>query len=514
MQTSLFLALILCTTLSLGSRPNFLVIVVDDADVELNSTSSTVMPNLSRWLSTGGLTFNAAHVTSPICCPSRTSLFSGRYPHNLGDNTQGWCGNFTLQREDTLLVALGNSGYVVSQQGKWYNEEASFCKQGYVPAWKQGEGAAANASDVFILCEEGIYFGNTYNDNGNIVKMGPKDYMTSVLGNRSLAFLRNATRQPLPWVQYIGFHAPHLPATPAPWYENAPVPPTAPRTPAWNVGWEDKHFVVNNGVDKPMSPALINGSDTLHAQRLRTLMSVDDYIGASLDLLEATGALDNTFIFFTSDHGYHLGQWGMWCEKAMPYDHDTRVPLLVRGPGVAPGSTSPNLIAMNIDLGPTLLELAGVPNAWPSGTAPRDGRSLVPLLKQQQGQGQGQGGGAGGWRERMLIEFVGWVTPYEWLSPAQFNLTPSTEAGLINGASNRWVALRVANASANTLVADFRPPSTNGRAATNFTEVYDLAADPESLVNLAVGGHLPLPVVEQMREELWAVAACKGQECP
>ncbi len=80
----------------------------------------------------------------------------------------------------------------------------------------------------------------------------------------------------------------------------------APRTPAWNKGWEDKHFVINNGIDKPMNAALINGSDTLHMQRLRSLLSVDDYIREAVALLAETGALANTFVWFTSDHGYHL----------------------------------------------------------------------------------------------------------------------------------------------------------------------------------------------------------------
>jgi hypothetical protein len=331
--------------------------------------------------------------------------------------------------------------------------------------------------------------------------------MTAVLGNRSLAFLRNATAQALPWVQYVGFHAPHLPATPAPWYASAPVPVAAPRTRAWNVGWEGKHFVVDNGVDKPMSAGLINGSDVLYGQRLRSLLSVDDFIGAAMEHLEGVGALQNTFVLFTSDHGYHLGQWGMWCEKAMPYDHDTRVPLFVRGPGVAAGSVVGALVAMNVDVGPTLLELAGAANAWPSGTAQRDGRSLAPLLRDPSAP-------PSGWRERMLIEFVGWITAYEWLTPKQFGLTPSTDGGLINGAANRWVALRVANASAITLTADFRPPNTIGREATNWTEIYDLAADEESLVNLAVGARLPQRTVDQMRDELWAVAGCAGTACP
>jgi hypothetical protein len=117
----------------------------------------------------------------------------------------------------------------------------------------------------------------------------------------------------------------------------------------------------------------------------------------------------------------------------------------------------------------------------------------------------------------VLIEFVGWVTPDEWLTPCQFDLAPSpcTDAGLINGASNRYAALRVVNATHDTLVADFRPPSTaDGRAATNWTEAYDVASDPECITNLAVGGRAPRATIDAMRDELWRVATCEGAACP
>lgn len=191
---------------------------MDDADAELGSTGAANMPALASRVVAAGVDLTAAHVTSPICCPSRTSLFSGRYPHNLGDDSLGWCGNFSSAREDSLLVALGNAGYVVGQAGKWYNEEAetqSFCTPGYVPAWKDAS-ARGNASDSFLLCQEGIYYGNPYNENGAIVKRGqaPSDYQTSVIGNLSLAFLRNATAGSAPWVNFVAFNAPHLPPHP------------------------------------------------------------------------------------------------------------------------------------------------------------------------------------------------------------------------------------------------------------------------------------------------------------
>jgi N-acetylglucosamine-6-sulfatase len=500
-------------------RPNFLIILVDDLDVELGSASSEAMPVLHELLVSQGLNFSAAHVTSPICCPSRTSLFSGRYPHNLGDDTLGWCGNFTDQREDNFLTALGRSGYAVQQVGKWYNEEDTFCKPGYVPAWKKG--AQGDASDSFLLCNEGVYFDNTFNDNGVLVKSGADGYMTAVLGNRSLNWLINASASAglgagagaVPFISYVGFHSPHLPATPAPWYENTPVPTRAPRTPAWNTGWQDKHWVIDNGIDKPMSADLINGSDVLHAQRLRTLLSVDDFLRDAVAALEKAGTLENTFIIFSSDHGYHLGQWGLWSEKAMPFDHDTHIPLIIRGPNIVPGSMSSELVAMNIDLGPTILELAGIPNQWPSVTGVRDGKSLVQLLTATTP--------TPGWRERMLIEFVGWVAPYEWLRPCQFGLAPWTNctinspAGLINGQSNRWTALRIINASKNTLIADFRAPlSPLQRDSTNFTEIYDITDDAEFIVNLAVKGRISPEQISLFRDELWAVAACTGVQCP
>ena len=495
------------------TRPNFLVILVDDLDVELGSASSEAMPALHELLVSQGLNFSAAHVTSPICCPSRTSLFSGRYPHNLGDDTLGWCGNFSAQREDNFLTALGHSGYAVQQVGKWYNEEEIFCKHGYTPAWKKG--AQGDASDAFLLCDEGVYFNNTFNDNGVLVSAGADGYMTSVLGNRSLNWLINASLSAasVPFISYVGFHAPHLPATPAPWYANADVPTQAPRTPAWNTGWQDKHGVIDNGIDKPMSADLINGSDVLHAQRLRTLLSVEDFLKDAVAALHKAGTLENTYIIFTSDHGYHIGTWGLWSEKAMPYDHDTHIPFIIRGPNIVPASISSDLVAMNIDLGPTLLELAGIANQWPSGTGVRDGKSLVQLLNATTPTTT--------WRQSMLIEFVGWVTPYEWLRPCQFGLAPWTNctadspAGLINGQSNRWTALRIINASENTLVADYRAPSTPlQRDSTNFTEIYNVAEDAEFIVNLAVKGRMSPAQISLLRDKLWDVASCMGEQCP
>lgn len=514
-------------TFALSAKPNFLFIITDDQDIELNSLS--VMPSVTQQLVEAGMTFDRAYVDSPKCCPSRTSLFSGRLSQNLQAPSLGWCGNFTAQRDNTWTTSLGQQGgYVIGQFGKWYNEEQTFCKPAspFVPAWKQGRDMRANLSDFYVMCEEVKYYGLTYNHNGVLIASGhsPSDYLTSYLGNRSLEWLDNVTdpsinTESLPWIGYIAHHAPHLPAEPAPWYTEAPLPSsTAPRTPNFNTGYADKHWLVNNGLPllNPLNEDRVSGVDALYRSRLRALMSVDDAVAAYMALLQQKGVLNNTYIVYTSDHGYHLGQWALGMEKSQPYETDARVPLFIRGPGIPAGSHQEALV-LNVDLPPTLLQLAGIPDAWPDNSGPRDGRSLVPLLTQP------HTGPAPpvGWRDRIVVQYVGWNS-LQWLAFCSFNLTglPCSSnssqwpAVLIDAPSVTYTSLRVRNASVDTLYAEFRPQfSPLQHSSTNWTEAYDLTKDPWQISNLAVDSRLPASTLAAMQAELWALATCVGPPC-
>jgi N-acetylglucosamine-6-sulfatase len=488
-----------------AGQPNFIWMITDDQ----NADTYALMPHLQRELQQGGTEFSHAYVASPKCCPSRTSALSGRFPHNLEDPRLGWCGNFSKGVEDkTFVLALQQAGYRTSMAGKYYNQEDAFCGENLH--------APKGYSDLFVMCQEERYFNIPYANctDGvcNTVPTGdaPTDYVTAQVGNHSLSFITKALADGVPFYSYVSLHAPHLPATPAPWYADAIVPSRAPRTPNWNTGMAGKHYQV--ATNTPMNEWLIAASDNLYADRLRALMSVDDVIGALFAELRTAGALDNTYVVYSSDHGYHLGQFALWAEKSEPYESDVRIPLFMRGPNVGQNVTT-SALASSMDIGATILELAGV---TAPGQRTTDGRSLVPVLHAP------PDGAAPPWRDRVLTEFFGWMNE-QFLSPC--DLPPPGQAcpdpagqviPLIDSTTNVFSALRILNSTADLLYVEYRPQghSPLSPASTNFTEAYNLTADPWQMVNLALPGGLPPATLAALSSELWAVATCAGATCP
>eukprot|EP00035_Acanthoeca_spectabilis_P008264 m.151280 g.151280 ORF g.151280 m.151280 type:complete len:448 (+) comp14288_c0_seq3:886-2229(+) len=226
----------------------------------------------------------------------------------------------------------------------------------------------AHSLTCVALSRIGEYYPSFYYSNDGIWNNTELEYETAFLGNRSVDWIRNATADRVPWFLYIAPHAPHGLALPAPWYTKLTINATAPRSPSWNYSATDHHWLI------AQQPALTTAEaatfDSKFRKRWQCLRAADDTIAALLKEVN-TLADQSTFIFASSDNGYHFGELRLGEGKWNVYDTDVRLPMRVAGPGIAQGITL-GMVGSHVDLAPTWLELAGL-----SIPDEMDGRSLV-----------------------------------------------------------------------------------------------------------------------------------------
>jgi arylsulfatase A-like enzyme len=300
------------------------------------------------------------------------------------------------------------------------------------------------------------------------------DYQTDVLSQKSVSFIRSSAKAGRRFFLYLAPSAPHGPATPAPRHESLFAEVTAPRTASFNkedVG--DKPGYIRD--TSSLSQADVDTIDERYRDRLRALQAVDEMVAEIVTTLKDTGTLSNTYIFFTSDNGYLLGQHRQ-TDKGVPYEEAIAVPLLVRGPGIAAGRSIDQL-ASNIDLAPTIATLA-------RASVPRfvSGRSLVPLL---------QGSQPRTWRKATISQYY-----------REGNGDPGElgrEAVLDQPGSPSFLALRTENRAYVEYVTGER-------------ELYDLANDPHQARNLAADSDYAAEV-DRFHAWLDAFRACSGRAC-
>jgi len=352
-----------------NEKPNFIIINTDDLD----SKSVELLPKIKALLTDHGTTFANNFVTYSLCCPSRSSLLRGQYPHNhqIFSNfyPEGGFQKFHEigNEQSTIATWLKSAGYRTMLAGKYLNGYPGKLTAAYVPpGWDEWHA---------LIGHHYAYYNYQLSENGRAVTYGdkPKDYETDVLGAETIDFIARASQnRNQPFFIYLAPSAPHLPATPAPKYASAFPNATAPRSESFNADVKGKPAWLRQ--KKPLTPAEIGEIDQMYRKRLQSMLSVDDMVAEIVQELEKHGRLHNTYIFFTSDNGFHLGEHRLREGKSTAYEEDIRVPLIVRGPGV-PAHRVVSEMSLNIDLAPTLAELAGVP--IPDFV---DGRSLKPLL--------------------------------------------------------------------------------------------------------------------------------------
>lgn len=402
----------------------------------------------------------------------------------------------------TYANYLQAAGYKTAYFGKYLNPPAMarYCNNGMLGpllhGWPPGWDVFYGMCDQASTPKGGYYDMQWINSETEAIEYTgeePSEYTTSIIGNKTVAYLRHQgeLRQKLglnaaPFFMAAAVRAPHAPQLPPPWYADALPDAAVVRGGSYNSSTEGKPdwFALN----PPLSHHEAASFDHVFAQRWRSLLAVDDLVHGVVTTLSDEGLLDSTFVFFTSDNGFHFGHFRLPPAKAHVYEFDVRVPLLVRGPGVRINTEVHELIG-NVDLAPTFLDIAGLD--WRA--LPMDGRSLLPILRPQHELAQP-------WRS---------VFPLEFFSLAEWR--PHHHARVNDNPNNTYRAIRIVNATHDLLYSETTIVSDWWFEQPYFHELYDMSVDPEQLRNILPDASDSLRYT--LQQELIKAWACSGKDC-
>ena len=382
------------------------------------------MPTVQSELVGKGVTFTNAFASNPLCCPSRSSTLTGKYSHSTGvwRNQPPYGGWDSFDDSSTVATWLQGAGYSTGLFGKYLNRYWNPAyATGYVPP----------GWDRWVAFPQSEYFNYDLNFDGTIRSFGagPTDYSTDVLASEAVSFIRDT---PGPLLVWFTPYAPHQPATPAPPYANRFANLKPWRPPSYNeTDVSDKPGWLR--ARPPLKPVRQEKVDAFRLNQFRTLLSVDDAVGQIVRALAATGRLSNTLLVFMSDNGMSWGEH-RWTTKRVAYEESLRIPLVVRYDPLVAAARQDTHLVLNIDVAPTVTAVAGV------GAPGADGSSLLPLLASPTVP----------WRHAFLTEHL----------EKEIDVLP-TFCGV---RSQRYLFLYL---------------------VTGEEELYDLAADPYELTNVA-----------------------------
>lgn len=440
--------------------PNLVVVMTDDQRLD----AMAHMPRVAALLADEGAEVPETVASFPLCCPSRASYLTGQYTHNHGvqSNTRPTGGYLALTEPGTTFpAALAGAGYDTIHVGKYLNGYGNHAPPDVPPGWTEWHGSIDPSSYRY----EGVHL---YEDGVETDHEG--EYSTDLYTDLAVAAIEERAGDERPFLLDVAYLAPHSEvseeareaddggaAVPAERHRGTAAGAVPPTTPSFDEA---------DVSDKPAWVRALPRIDAATRARIEarqqaaaeSLMAVDEGVARIVEALEAAGELDDTYVVFTSDNGLFAGEHRMPADKERFYEPVVRVPLLVRGPGIAPGTVVGG-VAANVDVAPTLLDLADV-----EPTRDVDGTSLVPALT---------GAGTIPADRAVLLEAGG---PY------------SRDLGV---RTDRWAYFAL---------------------ATGERELYDLDADPDQLDN-RVDDPALADVQQQLAERLQALRVCRGEGC-
>ncbi|GGF37376.1 acetylglucosamine-6-sulfatase [Echinicola rosea] len=389
-----------------SAKPNIVFILSDDHRYDFMGFTGAVpglkTPNMDR-IAAEGAHMNNAFVSTSLCSPSRASILTGQYAHThtIVDNQAPLPDDLTF-----FPQYLQEMGYKTGFFGKWHMGNTDDMPQPGFDQWVSFRG-------------QGTYYDPVFNINGKRIPQPEGSYTSDLLTNEALSWL-NSLEEEEPFMLYLSHKAVHSEFQPAKrhegMYDTLPIvtPPsmylTATdsskfygdiiRAPETKVNYKDipdwvrKQRYSWHGVDYMYHGQL--PFNVFYKSYLETLMALDESIGRVMDWLEEEGLEENTIVVYMGDNGFSFGEHGL-IDKRHAYEESMKVPLLVKYPKmVKPGITIDQMV-MNIDIAPTLLEVAGMS----STPEQMQGESFVPLLEQKKVD----------WREKVFYEYY-WEMAY------------------------------------------------------------------------------------------------------
>jgi N-acetylglucosamine-6-sulfatase len=440
------------------TRPNFVFVMTDDLD----ERAMDYLPGISEVMGAKGITFKNAYVTYSLCCPSRATILRGQYPHNHGiiGNAPPEGGEPVFRQlgrdESTIATWLNAAGYRTKLIGKYMNVYNDL----YIPpGW-----------DEWYALKQGSGPYGDVNEDGHWTTLG--GHSAYVFANKASDFISRSHNSSEPFFLMVNSVAPHEPPEVAAQYNDRfTTTPLPTRTnPNFNeADISDKPQWIKSNYPTTLSPTKISNLQNAYRQRLRSMLSVEDMLKQIVATLERTGELGNTYIFFTSDNGYHFGNHRFGANKKTYYEEDIGVPLMVRGPGVPAAEVREQLV-LNNDFAPTIADLAGasLPTKLEDGFEV-DGSSFAPLLTNSP---------PSSWRQAFLEE--------GWLEGGTKMPTPTHKS--VHTQDHMFIELD-----------------------TGERELYDLSTDPYQLQSKPRAGNEQL--YSALGTRLNALKACSGAGC-